>query len=482
MKLRRHMIAAWMASCAGLPNSASAGPLDHNLKLIHTDRDFTADRHILDRAAVMVELYYRMDEDEALIYDPEEPSVVFGRVSVRHLAARLADDSLASAKDGLARRIAALASAPVEDWTGEQRYLHARFPAAWTSAEMQGSAARLVARRGMRKTFRQSLERAIPYQPFMDSVFRAHGTPPRLAHLAHIESWFKPDAVSPAGAVGIFQFLRTSGSPYLAIDDVQDQRLDPHASTAAAAKFLKSCRRYLGSWPLAIMAYNNGPGQISEAVRETGSRDPSAIIRTYVDGSFKGVSRNYYAMFLAASSLAMQAETLYPGLRRQPPPQYKTLKLENGWTPGQLRVLSGYSTAVLRRCNPALRAAVFEKNLPLPQGFELRLPVGLPSAQDLQFADLRIDGSPAAASPAPVRPAPGHARVGGVPVPAIVGASIARFRNALFPSRGAEDLPVMAYMHSQGLLDAGRLAQARRDSILIEPHPALTRALRNGGG
>lgn len=482
MKFHRHMIAAWLASCAGLPDLASAGPLDRNLKLIRTDRDFTADRHILDRAAVMIELYYRMDEDEALLYDPEEPSVVFGRVSVRHLAARQADDSLSAAKSALARRIASLSAAPSEEWTPDQRTLHALFPAAWTPADAQACATRLVARRGMRKTFRQSLERAVPYQPYMDSVFRAHGAPTRLSHLAHIESWFKPAAVSPAGAVGIFQFLRGSASPYLAIDDIQDQRLDPHASTVAAARFLKSCRRDLGSWPLAIMAYNNGPGQISDAVRETGSSDPSAIIRTYVDGSFRSVSRNYYAMFLAASSLAMEAETLFPGLRRQAPPRYKTLKLENGWTPGQLRVLSGYSTAVIRRCNPALRPVVFEKNLPLPKGFELRLPSGLPSVQDLQFSDLRIDGAPLASRTAPARAEPGHARVGGVPVPAIVGASIARLRSTLFPSRNTEDLPVIAYMHAQGLLDAGRLAQARRDSILIEPHPALTRALRNSGG
>jgi hypothetical protein len=40
----------------------------------------------------------------------------------------------------------------------------------------------------------------------------------------------------------------------------------------------------------------------------------------------------------------------------------------------------------------------------------------------------------------------------------------------------------MAYMHSQGLLDAGRLAMARRDSILIEPHPVLLPAIRNSGG
>lgn len=485
MKLSKHigpmqcrMLAAWFASFAGLQEGFAGSPLDHNLKLIQVDGQFTADRHILDRATIMVELYYRMDEDEALLYDPVEPSVVFGRVPLRHLHARPAEDSLAAAKASLIRRVAGLSEVPSEEWSAEQKALHARFPAAWTAADAQASAARAVIKRGMRKTFRQSLERSQPYLAHMDSVFRAHGVPPRLMYLAHIESWFKPTAVSPAGAAGIFQFLRSSGMRYLSIDEVQDQRFDPLASTQAAARFLKSCHRYLGSWPLAIMAYNNGPGQISDAMRETGSSDPSAIIRGYEAGGFKDVSRNYYAMYLAASSLAMKAETLFPGLRKQAPQAFKTLKLEHGWTPGQLRVLSGYSTAVIRRCNPALRPVVFEKNLPLPKGFELRLPAGLPSTQDLLFSDLRIEAS----APSAAAEAEAPSELGGVPVPALVGRSYVRLREVLFPARRAEDQPVMAYMHSQGLLDAGRLALAKQDSILIEPHPALLDAIRNSGG
>ncbi len=486
MKLDKRGIATCLAGLAGLAATAapaSASPLDHNLKLIRADKEFTADRHILDRACVMVELYYRMDEDEALLYDPEEPSVVFGRIPVRHLPARQAEDSLAAARADLIRRTASLAETPAEERSAEQKSLQAVFPSAWTAADIQASAARAVAKRGMRKTFAQSLERSQPYRPYMDSVFASHGVPARLMHLAHIESWFKPSAVSPAGAVGIFQFLRASADPYMTIDEIQDQRLDPLASSSAAARFLKSCHRFLGSWPLAIMAYNNGPGQISDAMRETGSRDPSAIIRGYEAASFKAVSRNYYAMFLAASSLAMQADALFPGLRRQPSVPFKTLKLEHGWTPSQLRVLSGYSTAVIRRFNPALRPSVFDRNLPLPKGFDLRLPAGLPSAQDLQFTDLRIEGAPATASEAPESRLEEATRIGGVPVPALVGRSLARVRAALFPARdAAEDQPLLAYMHSQGLLDANRLALAKQDSILIEPHPALLNAIRNSGG
>lgn len=487
MKLDLRFMAAMLAGTSLAGFASAASPLERNFSLIRTDRHFTADRHTLDRAAVMIELYYRMDEDEALLYDPSEPSVVYGRVPLRNLQARAAEDSLAAAVTALVQRVNALTETAPDERTPGQKALRGVFPTAWTAADARASAARAVAKRGMRKTFRQSLERAREYQPYMDSVFHAQGVPARLLHLAHIESWFKPGAVSPAGAAGIFQFLRSSGSRYLTIDEVQDQRFDPLASTEAAARFLKSCHSHLGSWPLAIMAYNNGPGQISEAMRETGSSEPSDIVRSYEAAGFKTVSRNYYAMFLAASSLALQADALFPGLRRPAPLRFKTLKLEHGWTPGQLRLLSGYSTAAIRRCNPALRPAVFEKNLALPKGFELKLPEGLPSTQDLQFADLRIeatseDGRAGSSGNSSGLRKKRLTQVAGVPVPAPVGRALLRIRATLFPGRGPEDAPVMAYMHSQGLLNAGRLALAKRDSILIEPHPALLPALRKNGG
>jgi len=261
------------------------------------------------------------------------------------------------------------------------------------------------------------------------------------------------------------------------IDERVDQRMDPRASSYAAAKFLKLCRRHLASWPLAIMAYNNGPGQMLDAVKETGSRDASDIIQNYQGDGFGAVSRNYYAMFLAASSLGMHSETLFPSLRKHAPPPFKTLKLEHEWTPRQLRILSGYSTAVLMRYNPALRPVVFERNLPVPKGFDLILPAGLPSMQDLQFADLRIGADPSGTDQISA-----GSSLAGFPMPKFAENAIRRIRKALFSGHGDQDIPVMAFMHSQGLLDADRLALAMQDRILIEPHPALQAMIRGMGG
>ncbi|MEO6095931.1 MAG: lytic transglycosylase domain-containing protein [Fibrobacteria bacterium] len=479
-KINAHVFAALLSGWAGAAIPAWSESLEANRKLIITDAAFTADKYILDQACIMVELYYRMDEDEGLLFDPESPDLVFGKVQLRNLNAKAAEESLGKARDHLKIRVHALATAAETDWNEDQKRLRRQFPVTWTAEEIAASADRLIGRRGLRRSFRASLEASMQYQDLMDSAFRGEGVPNRLKYLAHVESRFNPDAVSPAGAAGMWQFLKSSGSRYLIIDERVDQRFDPRASTLAAASFLKLCRRYMASWPLAIMAYNNGPGQMLEAVKETGSRDPSEIIQNYQAGGFGGVSRNYYAMFLAASSLGMQADRLFPGLRKTgfPVPAFKTLKLEHEWTPRQLRILSGYSTAVIMQYNPALRSAVFERNLPVPKGFELKLPMGLPTSQDLQFADLRIGGESFAG-----RRARRSAELAGFPVPKFAEGALQRVREAWVGRRGRQDdQPVMAYLHSQGLLDTDRLALAKEDRILIEPHPALHAMIRGMGG
>ena len=86
------------------------------------------------------------------------------------------------------------------------------------------------------------------------------GLPTELAALPHVESSFNTYAYSKVGAAGMWQFMRGTGRRFLRIDAAVDERLDPYRSTEAAASFLEQNYIVLGSWPLALTAYNHGAG------------------------------------------------------------------------------------------------------------------------------------------------------------------------------------------------------------------------------
>ena len=116
--------------------------------------------------------------------------------------------------------------------------------------------------------------------------------PEDLADLPHVESSFNIGAVSKAGASGIGQFTRSTGSQYMRINRHVDERTNPFVSTRAAAQLLKKNYEILGSWPLAITAYNYGTSGMMQSRSIHGSYEN--IFNKYREGYFKFASRNFY--------------------------------------------------------------------------------------------------------------------------------------------------------------------------------------------
>ena len=100
--------------------------------------------------------------------------------------------------------------------------------------------------------------------------------------LPHVESSFNAAAYSKVGAAGLWQFMRSTGRRYMRVDDAVDERLDPYRSTEAAAQLLAYNYRVLGSWPLALTAYNHGAAGMRRAEgNPCGTDDYVKINRTY---------------------------------------------------------------------------------------------------------------------------------------------------------------------------------------------------------
>ncbi len=110
------------------------------------------------------------------------------------------------------------------------------------------------------------------YLPMIKEEFARQGLPINLAYIAFIESCFEPEALSHAGARGMWQFMPATARAYgLEVSAYIDERLDPEKSTVAAAKYLKKLYEQFGNWPLAIAAYNCGENRLAKALRDTAS-------------------------------------------------------------------------------------------------------------------------------------------------------------------------------------------------------------------
>ena len=110
--------------------------------------------------------------------------------------------------------------------------------------------------------------------PLLQDVCKTQGLPLKLAFVPVVESAFQLDAVSPAGAAGLWQFTApTARRMKLQVNEYVDQRFDPEPSTVAALEYLKLLHKDLGDWECALAAYNAGQGSINRAHRKSGQKN-----------------------------------------------------------------------------------------------------------------------------------------------------------------------------------------------------------------
>lgn len=108
------------------------------------------------------------------------------------------------------------------------------------------------------------IKRANRYFPIIEPILKANGIPDDFKYLAVIESNLDPKAVSPAKAVGLWQFMPATGKQYgLTITPTVDERRHVEKATEAACKYLKAAYAKYGDWATVAASYNAGMGRIS---------------------------------------------------------------------------------------------------------------------------------------------------------------------------------------------------------------------------
>lgn len=222
-----------------------------------------------------------------------------------------------------------------------------------------------------RKTFEAAYQRAGLYKDWIQEALRKAGLPEELCWLPVIESWYQARALSRARAMGMWQFVRSTGYRYgLTQDRFVDERMDPYKATEAAIKYLDELHSFFGDWTTALAAYNCGEIRVQSVINTQKIN--------YLDNFWDLFRRlpyetaRFVPRFIGAVLIIKNPDKYGFNL----PPPYPPLKFETITInhPTKLATLSaalGLESSELSYLNPELR----QDSTP-DREYSLRVPVG----------------------------------------------------------------------------------------------------------
>ena len=208
----------------------------------------------------------------------------------------------------------------------------------------------------LRPSIQESLLRSAKYEKLINKALDDNNLPRGLAYLPVIESAYVPTLTSRAGAHGIWQFMPETARDYgMRVDWWVDERADPERSTLAAAAYLKDLYHQFNDWPLALAAYNAGPGRIRRAMETTGA---STFWELLDNAAVPKETRGYVPTFFATLTIASDPSTY--GFRRAQPvdPDLKPVEVEGPLSLHYLAAATHIDERLLRDLNPALRHGI----------------------------------------------------------------------------------------------------------------------------
>ena len=227
---------------------------------------------------------------------------------------------------------------------------------------------------GQKERFREGIERSGLYNKEIKKIFEKFNLPEELSVLPHVESSFQINAYSSAGAAGIWQFTRGTGRLFMRVGYYVDERRDPILATYGAAKLLKKNFESVGSWPLAITAYNHGLQGMKRAKKRLGN-DIVKIIGKYKSRTFGFASQNFYAEFLAALHVVKNQNKYFPNLAIKKPIRKASFILPDYI---HIRTAMNYFNMTreeIAEANPSLRRPVLNGEKRIPKGFVFQAPI-----------------------------------------------------------------------------------------------------------
>jgi len=318
-------------------------------------------------------VFLETSQGETLIHDREEPSIIYIKVSHQdknhHERIRITKNAIKKVRSILfnvyKKKFKRLNKQEKEYLSKIPMKFRKNFRVRLKSIRYQ---------QGMKEKFKRGLVRSFLYLKRIKEIFKEEGVPEEIAYLPHVESSFNYKAYSRVGAAGIWQFMPKSAEMYgLEINKTFDERLNPLKATRAAAKLLRDNYKILGAWPLAITAYNYGPGGLYRASKKFKTKDIAKIIAHNKQSRFSYASRNFYTSFVAAQEIAGNYKKYFPDLIGDKDSKIVQVKLEESIRISTLLENYQLSAEEFKELNPYIKKNGIKKDHELPSGFVVYL-------------------------------------------------------------------------------------------------------------
>ncbi len=234
---------------------------------------------------------------------------------------------------------------------------------------------------GTMKTWLKRLER---WRPVLETALHQENVPTDLIYLAMIESGFKTRVRSPMAAAGMWQFMAGTGVEMgLVINEWVDERYDPVKAAHAAARYLKKQFARYNSWPLAMAAYNGGPGTVNVAIDRYNTNDYFKLVEY---GAMYDETRKYVPRIMAAAIIGKNPAAFgLDGLKPEPPFVFDSIEVPGNTKLKLLSQAAGCSIETLQELNPEL----LKDQTPPGDHYTLRIPLNSHNAFVTKFDQIQ---------------------------------------------------------------------------------------------
>ena len=245
-----------------------------------------------------------------------------------------------------------------------------------------------------RASFLEAFARSGRYRPFILEQLGQRGMPERLSWLPVVESWFKVRAFSSARALGMWQFIASTGYRFgLQRSSWHDERMDPEKSSVAAAAYLDELHELFGDWLTALAAYNCGESRVLRVIQS----QRVAYFDRFWDlyELLPQETRRFVPRFLATVAIVEDAEKYgfhdLPAL--MPRLAYETVEVTRPVRLADVEKATGLEGGVLAGLNPELRLGGTPDS-----AYSLKVPTGRAEAVLASLADVERFAAPVVAT------------------------------------------------------------------------------------